>query len=64
MKKSKVLGTFRPQPCGSPWTLRMTPVAKFTLLQQWEGVLKFLNTVDTPFPMVLIGRDMLLNVAI
>jgi hypothetical protein len=42
----------------------MTPVAKFALLQQWAGVLTFLNTVDTPFPMVLIGRDTLLNVAI
>ena len=49
VKKSKVLESFRPQPCGSPWTLKMTHVAKFALLQQWAGVLTFLNTADTPF---------------
>jgi hypothetical protein len=55
-KKSKVLGSFRPQPCGSPWTFKMTRVAELALLRQWAGVLTFLNTVDIPFPMVLIGR--------
>ena len=56
VKKLKMLGTFRPQPCGSPRTLRMTPLAKFALLHQWAGVLTFLNTVDTRFPTLLIGR--------
>ena len=57
VKKSKVLGSFLLlQPCGSPWTLRMTFAAQFALLEQTAGVLTILNTGDTPFPMVLIRR--------
>jgi hypothetical protein len=44
---SSVLGSFRPQTCGSPWTLRMTPAAELSLLRQWAGVLTFLNLLNT-----------------
>jgi hypothetical protein len=53
-----VLGTFLLQPCEPPWTLRIIPAAELTLLQQSARVLTFLNTGDTPFPMVLIGREL------
>ena len=56
VKKSKVLGTFQTHSYGSPWTLRMTPAAELAHVQHSAGVLTFLNTGDTPFPMVLIGR--------
>ena len=36
VKKSKVLGTSQTQPCGSPWTLRMTlrPNLRFYSIRQ------------------------------
>ena len=46
VKKSKVLGSFLLQPCGSPWTLRMTPAIEFALLEQTAGVLTFLNLLN------------------
>jgi hypothetical protein len=52
VKNSKVLGTFRLQPCGSPWTRKMTLAADLVLLQRWEFVLTFLNTGGTSFPVV------------
>ena len=52
VKKSKVLGSFLLQPCGSSWTLRMTSAVEFALLDRaTAGVLTFLNTGDTPFPL-------------
>jgi hypothetical protein len=47
IKKSKVLGTSRPPPRGSPWTLGMTRAAELSLLRQWAGVLTFLNLLNT-----------------
>ena len=47
VKKSKVLGSFLLQPCGSPWTLRMTPAVELAHLQHSAFVLTFLNLLDT-----------------
>jgi hypothetical protein len=46
-KKLKVLGIFLLQPCGLPWTLRMTPAAELALLQHSALVRTLLHMLDT-----------------